>query len=296
MNTRELRTNKQKLLTYALVLIPFIFFLYILIVPLGTSIYYSLCKWKGVGAPNFIWFDNYAKLWKDKNFWLVVKNTLRYSLYCTLGQVGLALLVSLLLTGKQLRLKAFHRAVIFFPVVMAPVVVGFVWKIIYNTNYGVLNTILRSLNLDGWIKPWLDDPNIIIYTVSVPVIWQYIGLYMVILLSAITSIPNEIYECAELDGADGIKRSWYITLPMIWDTLKIVIILVASGTMKIYDHIYVISGGGPGRSSMSMAVYAYQNTFVFGNFGYGSAIAVVILAIALLIGLLVQAIMGRKSA
>ena len=296
MNTRELRTNKQKLLTYALVLIPFIFFLYILIVPLGTSVYYSLCKWKGVGTPKFIWFDNYARLWKDKNFWLVVVNTLRYSLYCTLGQVGLALIVSLLLTGKQLKLKAFHRAVIFFPVVMAPVVVGFVWKIIYNTNYGVLNTLLRSLNLDSWIKPWLDDPNIIIYTVSVPVIWQYIGLYMVILLSAITSIPTEIYECAELDGADGIKRSWYITLPMIWDTLKIVIILVASGTMKIYDHIYVISGGGPGRSSMSMAVYAYQNTFEFTNFGYGSAIAVVILVIALLIGLLVQAIMGRKNA
>ena len=296
MNTRELRTNKQKLLTYALVLIPFIFFLYILIVPLGTSVYYSLCKWKGVGTPKFIWFDNYTRLWKDRNFWLVVVNTLRYSLYCTLGQVGLALIVSLLLTGKQLKLKAFHRAVIFFPVVMAPVVVGFVWKIIYNTNYGVLNTILRSLNLDSWIKPWLDDPNIIIYTVSVPVIWQYIGLYMVILLSAITSIPTEIYECAELDGADGIKRSWYITLPMIWDTLKIVIILVASGTMKIYDHIYVISGGGPGRSSMSMAVYAYQNTFEFTNFGYGSAIAVIILVIALLIGLLVQAIMGRKRA
>ncbi len=296
MNTRELRTNKQKFLTYALVLIPFIFFLYILIVPLGTSVYYSLCKWKGVGTPKFIWFDNYTRLWKDKNFWLVVVNTLRYSLYCTLGQVGLALIVSLLLTGKQLKLKAFHRAVIFFPVVMAPVVVGFVWKIIYNTNYGVLNTLLRSLNLDSWIKPWLDDPNIIIYTVSVPVIWQYIGLYMVILLSAITSIPTEIYECAELDGADGIKRSWYITLPMIWDTLKIVIILVASGTMKIYDHIYVISGGGPGRSSMSMAVYAYQNTFEFTNFGYGSAIAVIILVIALLIGLLVQAIMGRKNA
>lgn len=296
MNTRELRDTRQKALTYTLVLVPFLLFFYILILPLGTSVYYSMCSWKGVGDPKFILFDNYAKLWKDNNFWLVLKNTLVYSLYCTIGQVGLALIVSLLLTGKRIALRAFHRAVIFFPVVMAPVVVGFVWKIAYNSDYGFINTILQALGLGGWIRPWLDDPSIVLTSVSIPVIWQYIGLYMVILLSAITSIPTEIYECAELDGANGVKRAVYITLPMIWDTLKIVIILVASGTMKIYDHIYVISGGGPGRSSMSMAVYAYQNTFKFGNFGYGSAIAVVILIVALLIGLLVQLLMGRKKA
>ena len=295
MNTRQLRGKQQKLLVYALVWIPFLMFLYILILPLGTSIYYSLTSWKGVGTPKFIWFDNYSKLWTDKNFWLVVKNTLVYSLYCTLGQVGIALIVSLLLTGKDLRLKSFHRAVIFFPVVMAPVVVGFVWKLAYNTNYGFINVILNSMGLSSWIRPWLDDPNSILTFVSIPVIWQYIGLYMVILLSAITSIPEEVLECGELDGANGLKRTYYITLPMIWDTLKIVIILVASGTMKIYDHIYVLTGGGPGRSSMSMAVYAYQNTFKFGYFGYGASIAVIILVISLLIGLIIQVLMGRKN-
>lgn len=295
MNIRELRGGRQKWLVYALVLIPFILFFYILILPLGTSVYYSMCTWKGVGTPKFVLFDNYATLMKDRNFWLVVKNTLVYSLYCTLGQVGIALLISMLLTGKSILLRSFHRAVIFFPVVMAPVVVGFVWKIAYNSDYGFINTLLTAMGMENLIHFWLDDVNIVLTTVSIPVIWQYIGLYMVILLGAITSIPTEVYECAELDGADGIKRSIYITLPMIWDTLKIVIILVASGTMKIYDHIYVLTGGGPGRSSMSMAVYAYQNTFKFGKFGYGSAIAVIILVIALLIGLLVQALMGRRK-
>lgn len=295
MNTRELNNTRQKVLVYSLVLIPFLLFCYILIVPLGTSVYYSLCTWKGIGDPKFVGFANYLKLYKDSNFWLVVKNTLVYSLYCTIGQVGIALVISLLLTGKKLVLRTFHRAVIFFPVVMAPVVVGFVWKIAYNADYGFVNTILSALGMENLIRFWLDDVNIVLGSVSVPVIWQYIGLYMVMLLSAITSIPTEVYECAELDGADGIKKSFYITLPMIWDTLKIVIILVASGTMKIYDHIYVLTGGGPGRSSMSMAVYAYQNTFKFGKFGYGAAIAVVILIIALIIGVLVQFIMGRKK-
>ena len=295
MNTRELRSPGQKILTYVLVLIPFIFFLCILIVPLGTSVYYSLCNWKGVGDPKFIGLQNYTKLFRDKNFWLVVTNTLKYSLYCTIGQVGLALIISLLLTGKTLRLKNFHRAVIFFPVVMAPVVVGFVWKIAYNADYGFINIFLRAIGLESVIRLWLDKPETIIEVVSIPVVWQYIGLYMVMLLSAMSSIDESIYECAELDGANGIQRALKITLPLIWDTFKVVIILVASGTMKIYDHIIVLTGGGPGRSSMSMAVYAYQNTFSFGHFGYGSAISVMILVIAGGIGLIINFLMRRDD-
>lgn len=295
MNTRELRTTGQKVFTYVMVMIPFILFLYILIFPLGTSIYYSLCSWKGVGAPKFILFDNFEKLFRDKNFWLVVKNTFVYSVYCTIGQVGLALIISLLLNGRMLKLKALHRAVIFFPVVMAPVVVGFVWKIAYNADYGFINTFLRALGMGGSIQLWLDNVDIILTTVSIPVIWQYIGLYMVMLLSSMSAIDPSIYECAELDGANGFQRATRITLPLIWNMLKIVIILVASGTMKIYDHIIALTGGGPGRSSMSMAVYAYQNTFKFTNFGYGAAISVMILVFAGGIGLLINAIMGKKG-
>ena len=296
MNIRELRGTRQKMMVYAMVLLPFILFVYILIVPLGTSVYYSLTTWKGIGQPKTVWMDNYTKLFQDRNFWLVVKNTLVYSLYCTLGQVGLALIVSLLINGKTLKLKALHRAVIFFPVVMAPVVVGFVWKMAYHADYGFINIILRTLGLGGLIQMWLDNPDIILRTVSVPVIWQYIGLYMVMLLSAMSAIDPSIYECAELDGASGFQRATRITMPLIWSTFKIVVILVASGTMKIYDHIIALTGGGPGRSSMSMAVYAYQNTFKFQKFGYGSAISIMILLIAGGIGLLVQMIMRRKEA
>ena len=296
MNTRELRNRNQKVMVYAMTLIPFALFVYILILPLGTSLYYSLTTWKGLGQPKLVWLDNYSRLFQDRNFWLVVKNTLIYSLYCTLGQVGLALVVSLLINGKTLRWRALHRAVIFFPVVMAPVVVGFVWKMAYNADYGFINSILRALGLEGAIQMWLDNPEIILRTVSVPVIWQYIGLYMVMLLSAMSAIDPSIYECAELDGANGFQRATRITIPLIWNTFKIVVILVASGTMKIYDHIIALTGGGPGRSSMSMAVYAYQNTFKFQKFGYGSAISIMILVIAGGIGLLVQMIMRREDA
>lgn len=294
MNTREIRNKKQKLWIYALVLIPFIYFVYVMIYPLGTSIYYSLTKWKGIGAPKFIGFQNYLTLLKSPDFWLVTKNTLFLSLVCTIGQVGIALIIAFLMTLRRLRLKSFHRAVIFFPVVMAPIVVGYVWRFIYNSNYGLLNAFLNAIGKSEWIRFWLDDQDIVLGMVSIPVIWQYIGLYMVILMSAVSAIPQEIFECAEIDGATGFKKSVYITLPMIWDTLKVCIILCAGGTMKIYDHLVALTNGGPGRATESLAMYCYEYTFKFGNFGMGSAIAVAILVLALVISGIVQLLMGRR--
>lgn len=295
MNTREIRSKGQYIIIYTLILIPFLYFLYILIVPLGTSIYYSLTRWKGVGEPKFLGLDNYVTLIRDKNFWLVTKNTFLLSIMCVIGQVGIALLIAFLMTIRRLRFKAFHRAVIFFPVVMAPVVVGYVWRFIYNSNYGLLNTFLTSIGKASWIKSWLDDSSIVLRSVAVPVVWQYIGLYMVLLMSAISAVPQEVYECAEIDGATGVKKSLYITLPLIWDTFKICIILCASGTMKIYDHLVALTNGGPGKASSSLALYCYDYTFKFGNFGVGAAIAVSILIFAVGISLVIQLIMGRKS-
>ncbi|HOO27016.1 MAG TPA: sugar ABC transporter permease [Lachnospiraceae bacterium] len=296
MNVRQVRSKRQYALIYTLVLIPFLYFLYILIIPLGTSAYYSLTKWKGVGDPKFIGLKNYITLVHDSNFWLVTKNTVILSLLCVLGQVGIALIIAFLMTIRRLKWKSFHRAVIFFPVVMAPIVVGYVWRFIYNSNYGLLNMFLNAIGKSSWIKNWLDDHDIVLRMVSIPVIWQYIGLYMILLMSGISAIPTEVFECAEIDGATGLKKSLYITLPLIWDTLKICIILCASGTMKIYDHLVALTNGGPGKASSSLALYCYDYTFKFGNFGMGAAIAVVILLLAVGISLLVQLLMGRKEA
>lgn len=295
MNTRVIRNTKQRIIIYALVLIPFILFVYIMIFPLATSVYYSLTKWKGVGTPKLIGLSNYANLIKSSDFWLVTKNTLFLSVVCTIGQVGIALLIAFLMTMRRLRFKAFHRAVIFFPVVMAAIVVGYVWRFIYNSNYGLLNAFLNAIGKQEWIRFWLDDQSIVLLCVSIPVIWQYIGLYMIILMSAISAIPQEVFECAEIDGATGVKKSLYITLPMVWNTLKVCVILCAGGTMKIYDHLVALTNGGPGRATESLAMYCYEYTFRFGNFGMGAAIAVTILVFALVISGVVQLLMGRRS-
>ena len=295
MNTREIRNNHQKTAIYVMVLVPFLVFLAVMVIPLGTSVYYSLTKWKGVGNPKFIGFKNYISLFQSSDFWLVTKNTLYLALLCTIGQVGIALILSFLMTIRRLRFKTFHRAVIFFPVVMAAIVVGYVWRFIYSSQYGLLNTFLTAIGHSDWIRNWLDDERIVLDVVGVPVIWQYIGLYMVIMMSAISAIPQEVFECAELDGCTGFKKSIYITLPMIWDSFKICVILCASGTMKIYDHLVALTNGGPGRASESLAMYCYEYTFRFGNFGMGAAIAVAILVLSLGIAGIIQLIMGRKK-
>ena len=190
MNIREIRNNKQMICVYALVLVPFIYFVFIMIYPLLVSVYYSLTKWKGIGDPKFIGISNYVTMLKSADFWLVTKNTLFLSVVCTIGQVGIALIIAFLMTIRRLRFKAFHRAVIFFPVVMASIVVGYVWRFIYNSNYGLLNAFLRAIGRPEWIRFWLDDQNIVLRMVSIPVILQYIGLYMIILMSAISAITQ----------------------------------------------------------------------------------------------------------
>lgn len=295
MKICEFRTKRQKLCAYLLISVPFIIYLFHIIFPLFTSISYSFTKWNGVGKPKFIGLDNYLTLFKRDDFWLVTKNTVVISIYCVLGQVGISLIIAFLMTMRKLKLKAFHRAVIFFPSVMAPVVIGFIWRFVYNSQYGILNTVLNALGLSGWIRPWLDDSSIILRTVSVPVIWQYVGLYMVVLVSGISGIPQEIFEMAEIDGASGFKKSIYITLPMIKNTLKVSIILCFSGAMKVYDHIYIMTNGGPGKSSATMALYCYQTTFDFGRFGLGAAVAVMLLIFSLMASGIIQLMLGGKK-
>lgn len=295
MKICEFRTKRQKLCAYLLISVPFIIYLFHIIFPLFTSIGYSFTKWNGVGKPRFIGLDNYLTLFRRDDFWLVTKNTIIISIYCVLGQVGISLIIAFLMTMRKLKLKAFHRAVIFFPSVMAPVVIGFIWRFVYNSQYGILNTVLNTLGLSGWIRPWLDDSSIILRTVSVPVIWQYVGLYMVVLVSGISGIPQEIFEMAEIDGASGFKKSIYITLPMIKNTLKVSIILCFSGAMKVYDHIYIMTNGGPGKSSATMALYCYQTTFDFGRFGLGAAVAVMLLIFSLMASGIIQLMLGGKD-
>lgn len=268
-------------------------FLIFTAIPVMMAIYYSFFNWSGGKNKKFLALENYTRLLGDEVFRDALLNNFLLAFCCVIFQVGIAFIISSLICSKMLKLKGFHQFAIFMPVVLAPVVVGFLWKIVYNQDYGLLNFLLENIGAQSWIRPWLDDVEIVMKSITVPIVWQWIGLYVVIFVSAMKNIPEEIFESAALDGANGIKKAFYITWPMTLDTVKISVILAVSGCMKIFEHIYIITGGGPGNASMVGAMYAYKTSFIKQRFGYGSTISVGIMIVSLVLVALCNVIFGK---
>ncbi|MEC0267252.1 sugar ABC transporter permease [Paenibacillus anseongense] len=267
MLNRAFRLSAGPVLRYMVPIL--IVYIFIVIVPLVISLYYSVMNFNNT---KFVGLENYVHLVKDHDFWLSYRNNIVIVLFCVLGQVGIAFFLSALLNSKFLMFRNLHRIAIFLPVVLAPVVTGYIWSLIYNYRFGLLNWLLKLVGYEP--VTWLDKPNIVLYAVSVPLIWQYIGLYMIIFLAGMQNISKDIFESAEIDGANWLQRTLQITLPLMKSTIRVALIFCVSGTMKVFDHIYVMTGGGPGTSSMVMAQYAYNNAFTMAKINYGSAISI----------------------
>ena len=189
----------------------------------------------------------------------------------------------MLVNSKLAKAKGIHRTFGFFPSTISAVCIGYIWMMIYDYNKGLLNWFLDAIGKGDAKKVWLNEPGLIMLLVAIPLIWQFIGYYMVIILSAISSIDSEIFESAQIDGANGVQTAWYITLPLIKNTMLVCITLCVAGNMKAFDNIYVMTKGGPGTASMVMAMYGYQVSFSQSNMGYGSCISVAIFVLSLLV-------------
>jgi raffinose/stachyose/melibiose transport system permease protein len=294
---RKLKVKSDSFLIFTYLAPGVIIYSFSVFVPVLVAIYYSFFNWTGGPKMEFMGCGNYIELIGDKTFWMSFKNNLYLTIVCIIGQIGLAFIFASLLHSRVIKLKDLHRTLAFFPVTVSAVVVGFVWSMIYDYNYGLLNILLKAIGAKDLVQPWLSRNDGIMTLVSIPIIWQYVGLYLVILLAAFTSIDKEIFEMAELDGANGVKKALHITLPMIKGTMLVCIMLCISGNMKVFDHIFVMTKGGPGTASMVMAMYAYQTSFLKYRMGYGTALSIGILIVSLLIILISRMIVdhiGRK--
>ena len=279
-----LRSIKPKGRTIALyLLIPVIWYVFSVFVPLITAVFYSLFEWKGGPKKTFIGIDNYIALLQDETFWQAFSHNLYLVVACIIGQVGIAFVFVLIVNSRLVKLKGIHRTFGFFPSTISAVCIGFIWMMIYDYKRGILNWLLIQTGHEDSVQVWLNNPKLVMFLVAIPLIWQFIGYYMVILLSAISSVDAEIFEVAELDGANAFQRAIYIVLPLIKNTLLVCITLCVAGNMKAFDHIFTMTEGGPGTSSMVMAMYGYKISFAQMNMGYGSAISVGIFVVSLLV-------------
>ncbi len=293
MDNKVLRPKKSM---FVLLLGPGIaWYVFAVIVPLLGSLRYSFFSFKGMRADKFAGLANYAELVNDLLFWNSLKNNMIITVLCVIGQIGLALIFATMLNSRMAKLKNLHRAVLFFPGVLSMVIVGFIWTIMYNNDYGLINFFLRALRLDFLILPWLDDPRYVIYFVSIPIIWQYIGYYMVIIMAGMSSISGEVYEMAKIDGVNGWKELIYITIPLIKNTIIVCLMLCISGNMQVFDHIFVMTMGGPGTSSAVMALYGYSKTFTQVRIDYGNTISIGILLTSLILILITRRIIGGRK-
>lgn len=264
-------------------LLPGIFWYTIIVfVPICLAIYYGFFEWPGGTNMTFIGFQNYVELFQDGTFWRAFGNNIYLTVLCIVGQLGFAFIFAIMLNLRRVRCKGLHRTLAFFPSVLSAVVIGFIWSMIYDYNYGILNSLLNALGMTSQVQDWLNNPDLALTLSSFPLIWQYIGYYMIIILSAFASIDPQIFEMAEIDGANGFQRAVKIALPLVKNTLIVCMTLCIAGNMKIFDHIYVMTGGGPGTKTTVMALYAYKTAFHSYKFGYASAMSILILILCLI--------------
>jgi raffinose/stachyose/melibiose transport system permease protein len=269
-------------------------FIAFVIVPIFWSSYYGFFEWTGMGAAKYIGFTNYIEVVKDPIFWRAFKNNLIIVAASVFGQVPISLVLALLLLKNTL-FGRFVRSSVFMPVVLSSVVIGLIWGYIYSPQIGIINYTLDHIGLSSWKRDWLSDPKINMYSLSVPVIWAYLGPYLMMFIAAMQNISSEVMDAASIDGAISFRKLYYVTIPMIWNTIKVTIVLGIAGSLKSFDLIFVMTRGGPAQSTELLATYMYNNTFNIYRYGYGSAISTMIVILSLILIAGSQILMKRDS-
>ena len=267
------------------------------IIPITFTTVTSLFRWQVGTSLQFIGLDNWHRLLTDPFFWNAFGRNLTLVAIAVLGQVGLGFGLAMFFSSKAVRYAQFYRAVLFIPVVLSAIVVGFLWNIMYNRQFGLVNLFLESVGLESLVQEWLGNPRIVLYSIGVSKVWQYVGLHLMIILAGIQSISPEIFDSAAVDGAGPIRRAVSIVLPLIRNTLTVSAMISIATNMKEFDHVYAMTRGGPGQSSTVLALYAYRESIDRLNLGYGGTIAIGILLLsAMLILPLRTLVLGKREA
>ncbi|MFK7691620.1 carbohydrate ABC transporter permease [Paenibacillus sp. HJGM_3] len=284
--------DRKKYWTGILFLLPalavFLLFFYY---PFLESVYYSFTSWNGSGKPEFIGWDNYVNLFTDPHMTDGLKNSLKMAVFGIVVQNPLALLVAVMI-NKRFRTRAFIRTAIYFPVIVSLVVASVVWGQLLQFD-GFFNEILNRLGLASWTEDWLSTLKTSFPTIILLSQWQAIGFCAVIYLAGLQSIPPDMYEAAELEGARGFTLFRNITLPMLMPTVTIVLFLTVVGALKLFDLPYIMTNGGPGTSSYTLFLAIYNAAFRENNYGYATA-GGIFLAVCIIAVSIVQLSITRK--
>jgi multiple sugar transport system permease protein len=283
--------NERILLPYLFITPNLVVFITFMFVPIVFAFYVSLSEWTLIGASQFIGFDNYIAMLGEEQFWQALRNTAVY----TAGVVPTSMVIGLaaaVLLNRKLPARTFLRSVYFMPVVISGVAVALIGEWMFNDQYGIFNALLGRLGIGA--VTWLSSSTWAMVALIATTMWTRIGFCMVLYLASLQSIPETYYDAARVDGASGWARFRYITLPLLAPTTFLVLIIQVILSFRVFDLVYVMTGGGPGFSTTVLVQYIYEEAFTKQDMGYASAVGVVLYLI-LMIFTLIQWRVSRQG-
>ncbi|MFP7702016.1 carbohydrate ABC transporter permease [Bacillus sp. C15] len=279
--------SRKRFIPY-LFLAPALVFLLFVYIPIIENVFFSLFEWSSFQPEKtFIGLKNYIDLFRDSVFFTALRNNVLYAVISLICQVGGGLILAAVLEDRLVRKwSPFFRTVFFLPVVISMTVIALLFDFIYNPEIGLLNQLLEAVGLDELTQAWLGDENTAMLSVIFVSQWQSVGYIAMLYIVSIQSIPAELYESAQLDGAGKIQQFFHITVPQTKEMSFVAVVMTLTGAFTVFNEPYILTGGGPGNASEVLSTFLYKSAFTKDMMGYASAIATVVLLLTLALSLI----------
>ncbi len=265
-----IKKRYQKIILPYLLVSPYLIFTTVFVLfPVLFCFFLTFHKWNIISSMKFIGIDNYTRLFHDRLFWKAILNTLKFLML----HIPLQLVVSLSLAyllNQKIKGISFFRGSFFMPVIVSGVVVTILWQQLLGYDFGLINRMLQPLGIHK--IGWLVNPDVAIYSIAVMATWKNVGLYVILFLTGLQTVPTQYYEAAKMEGASAWQQFYHITLPMINPTIFMVVILSTIGGFSLFIEPYVMTGGGPLNTTLSAVLYIYKQAFEYYNMGYSSTL------------------------
>jgi raffinose/stachyose/melibiose transport system permease protein len=248
---------------------------FVVLVPSVRGVYYAFTDWDGLDPDfSFIGLANFAEMPDDPAAVQAIWHTILIAVAITIIQNGVGLLLAL---GVNSAIKSRNvlRVFLFAPAVVTPIVTAYLWRNLLGPD-GAVNSLLSAVGLASWQQDWLGDPQMALWSVVGVIVWQFAGYSMVIFLAGLQSVPREIYEAADMDGAGSVRRFWSVIRPLLAPAFTVNLMLSIIGGIKLFDQVYALTGGGPGHATDTLSTLIFKDAFTLGEFGYSIALAVVL--------------------
>lgn len=271
-----------------------IIFSVFILYPLLPTIYTSFFEYDGFKVGNFVGLKNYTSALTDPVFWHAVRNTVKVVAVQTLIGGPISLLLALLIDQCTEKVRRYIKVSYFIPTVLNITVICLMWKMIFQPEWGIVDTVLKKIGMENVIHTWLIDEGTAIWCIAIVFVWQYIGYNMILLYSGIRSIPETYIEAAKVEGAGFWQRCIYITIPLMQEIIKFVLIISTAGTLGMFAHVQVMTNGGPGDLTRTIIYQLYYKAYQSQMFGEANAIAVLFAILGIGVFVLINKLVARE--